>query len=133
MSSALAMVLMAAMVVPGNGAEKVSWEMEQGLDLSGEWEGTFGSKGGQAWTWNARLSSGILKCWDQQNRQRGQGQVRFVDKGGGKVSVGFGDKPLFFHHGTYKQESDLIVISYPVGPKKDRQIIITLRRVKPGK
>ena len=38
--SALAMILMTAMVVPGKGPEKVSMEMEQGLDLSEEWEGT---------------------------------------------------------------------------------------------
>jgi hypothetical protein len=41
MSSALAMVLTAAMVVPGNGPEMVSAEMEQRLDLRGEWEGTW--------------------------------------------------------------------------------------------
>src|SRR5262249_54447851 len=39
MSSALVMVLMAAMAVPGNGPEKVSGEVEQRLDLRGEWEG----------------------------------------------------------------------------------------------
>ena len=45
MSSALAMVLMAAMV-PGNGPEMVSGEVEQGLDLSGEWEGGIMEKNG---------------------------------------------------------------------------------------
>ena len=49
MSSALAMILMTAMVVPGNGPEKVSGEVEQEqrLDLSGEWEGTI-TYGGKA-------------------------------------------------------------------------------------
>ena len=41
MSSALAMVLMAAMTVPGNGPEKVSGEVEKRLDLRGEWEGVW--------------------------------------------------------------------------------------------
>ena len=39
MSSALAMILTAAMAVPASGPEKVSGEVEQGLDLRGEWEG----------------------------------------------------------------------------------------------
>jgi hypothetical protein len=37
--SALAMILTAAMVVPGDGPKMESGEIEQGLDLSGEWEG----------------------------------------------------------------------------------------------
>jgi hypothetical protein len=39
MSSALAMILTAAMAVPGNGPEKVSGEIEDGLNLGGKWEG----------------------------------------------------------------------------------------------
>jgi len=41
MSSAFAMILMATMAVPGNGPEKVSEEVEQRLDVSGEWEGVW--------------------------------------------------------------------------------------------
>jgi hypothetical protein len=49
MSSILAMVLMAAMAVPGNGLEMVSAEMEERLDLSGEWEGTWWLPEGQVY------------------------------------------------------------------------------------
>ncbi|HTU18289.1 MAG TPA: hypothetical protein VMG10_09550 [Gemmataceae bacterium] len=36
------MILTAAMAIPGNGPEMVSGELiEQGLDLSGKWEGTW--------------------------------------------------------------------------------------------
>lgn len=38
--SALAMILTATMVVPASGPEKVSGEVEQRLDLSGDWEGS---------------------------------------------------------------------------------------------
>lgn len=41
--SALAMILTAAIVVPGDVPEKVLGEIEQRLDLSGEWEGTWES------------------------------------------------------------------------------------------
>jgi hypothetical protein len=41
MSSALAMILAAGMAVPGIGPEKVSGEVEQALDLRGEWEGNW--------------------------------------------------------------------------------------------
>lgn len=39
--SALAMLLTVVLVVPEKGPEKVSDEVQQGLALSGEWEGTF--------------------------------------------------------------------------------------------
>ena len=44
MSSALAMILAAAMAVPGDGSESVSMEMVQGLDLSGTWKGFNGNR-----------------------------------------------------------------------------------------
>ena len=37
--SVYAIILIGLMI--GNGPGKVSWEMEQKLDLSGEWEGTW--------------------------------------------------------------------------------------------
>ena len=49
MSSALVMVLMAAMAVPGNGPEKVAGEVKQELDMNGRWEGTFLNVGGIMW------------------------------------------------------------------------------------
>jgi hypothetical protein len=57
--SALAMILVAAMGLPGDGSEKVSGEMEQGLDLRGTWEGTYSTDGMQIWS--ARLSGETLR------------------------------------------------------------------------
>ncbi|HEY7425077.1 MAG TPA: hypothetical protein VH682_12675 [Gemmataceae bacterium] len=45
--STLVLVLVAGITVPGNGPEKVSAEMERGLDLSGEWEGAWVDHGGK--------------------------------------------------------------------------------------
>ena len=41
--STLVLVLAAGMAIPANGPEKVSGEVEQGLVLSWEWEGTISS------------------------------------------------------------------------------------------
>jgi hypothetical protein len=59
--TALAMVLAAGMVL-GDGPEKVSAEMERGLDLSGEWEGTWQISGGAFKHFS--LSDGELGFWD---------------------------------------------------------------------
>jgi hypothetical protein len=129
MSSALAMVLTAAMAVPGNGPEAMSAEMEPpGLDLSGEWEGTYGTDGKQ--TWNARLIGDTLSLWNRQNKCRMT--IRFVDEGGGKLRFGMGGNPPL-QLGTYKDEGDRVVISYGYGPKRNQKAILVLRRVKPRK
>jgi hypothetical protein len=45
--STLAMILTAAMAVPGDGSEKVSGELvEEKLDLRGQWRGTLYSRPG---------------------------------------------------------------------------------------
>jgi hypothetical protein len=59
--STLAIVLTAAMVVPGNGPEMVSWEMEQGLDLSGEWEGVMKGMLANHDTFRLRCANGRIE------------------------------------------------------------------------
>ena len=65
--SALAMILTAVMAVPGNGPEKASGEIRQGLDLSGEWEGTLHSFDGKVY--QVHLTRDRCR-WDRGNDLR---------------------------------------------------------------
>src|SRR5215469_9506700 len=91
MSSALAMVLMAAMVVPANRPEKVSGEVEQRLDLRGEWEGTRYDANGDEWVIEINFAEwGIV--------DEGAGRLRF------KYDISSG-------YGIYQQHGDRLTIS----------------------
>jgi hypothetical protein len=134
--STLVLVLTAAMMVPGDGPEKVSWEVEQKLDLSGEWEGTFWdsqSKNKEGWT--VKLSDDWLVF------ERGADTYRMLwqmtDEGGGKVKLKLWRT---VYVGIYRQESDRVLIalcdikkarpvSFPLG---DDQSFLILHRAKPG-
>ena|SRR5262245_33573684 len=143
MSSALAMVLMAAMAIPGNGPEKVSGEVEQGLDLSGKWEAICYRPGGGVLRGQASISEeGGLSISGQQGPARRGGQGRFhiafgkvIDEGSGHIrsqnSLGIG---------IYKQEGDRLLICFGYDKHRptsfragDGQFLLILRRVKPGK
>lgn len=108
MSSALAMVLMAAMAVPGNGPEKVSAEMKQGLDLSGEWEGTLSKYDRKYGEFAAKVhvSGGRLKAED--NTKPGEFvadvPISFTDEGNGRFRFRLNDDQLY--QGIYRQEGD---------------------------
>jgi hypothetical protein len=121
MSSALAMILTAAMAIPGDGPEKVSAEMEQGLDLSGTWKGFNGDR-----VMEDRFKLLIAKSdsWVDE----GAGQVRFKIRG-------------LTYYGMYEQRGDRLKICF-AGGGKDRptrfqggcgQTLIIVHRVKPRK
>lgn len=116
--SALAMILTAAMAVPGDGPEKVSGEIAeeaklQRLDLSGEWEGK--------WTYNGVTADVMLRdgelcrfaCRCQQ-----AGLIRellpftFIDEGRGKLRIHSPWSGNGQSLGIYRQQSDKLVIYY---------------------
>jgi hypothetical protein len=136
MSSALAMVLMAAMAVPGNGPEKVLGEVEQRLDLRGQWEGMVSHIEGKLLT--ARLGDGILFELDGSTLAWGFDGWEFSDEGAGRFRLllsGMG------YQGIYKWEGNRVTLSYrPNGIGRttsfragDGQHLIILHRVKPRK
>jgi hypothetical protein len=125
--SALAMILAAGMAV-GSGPENVSGEVERGLDLSGEWEGTYQV---DISDWNVRYGGGVLTYWHNQIQVRRQIPMRFVDEGHGKVRLALRDGPPITP-GIYKMRNDCIIMIFWRGGNKDRQITFTLHRVKPG-
>jgi hypothetical protein len=95
MSSALAMVLTAAMAVPGNGPEMVSAEMEQKLDLRGEWviplpDGSEITASGED----------ITHAW--KLRDEGNGHFRMT------LTFLGSEAPM---EGTYRQDGDQIALS----------------------
>jgi hypothetical protein len=131
MSSALAMVLMAAMAVPGNGPENVSREVEQRLDLSGEWEGIYTTDKEQTLRvhlnrYRVRLENDDCDfAFDNSMVDEGRGRLRF--------------QGLL---GIYQQDEERLIIclgrigtherptSFRIG---NGQSLLILHRVKPRK
>jgi hypothetical protein len=104
--SVLAMLLTAAMLVPGDGPKMESGEMVQGLDLSGEWEGFSPS---------ANLP---LDVFGGKLRFRGgRGGIsnytvpwKVTDEGNGKIRIKFqGREPLL---GVYEWRGNRVYICY---------------------
>jgi hypothetical protein len=131
MSSTLGMVLMAGMVVPGNGPEKVSEGMEQGLDMRGEWEGT----------WDNHVGKMMRVKLTQDTIHMDTGAViisvknSIIDEGNGKLSY---EGVL----GLYQQDGErlLICIGFPETNQRPNSFrkdewknLFILHRVKPGK
>jgi hypothetical protein len=139
MSSALAMVLMAGMAVPGNdpNPEKVTGEVEQGLDLSGEWEGT--STDGIAMG-EVRLVKDKGKATVHNPAVRAYGRFGFkvVDEGGGRLRILIGERESL---GIYRYQDDdhviICVSQHGLRPQSfccgDGQELTILHRVKPRK
>jgi hypothetical protein len=135
MSSALAMVLTAAMAVPGNGPEKVSGEVEQGLDLRGEWEGTWRNPG-----WPGEADDLIYLSGTKFSISvKGSPFISFYH-----TIVDEGDNKLRFSEGLagiYRQDGGRITICLRAADKGrptdfqagNGQHLITLHRVKPRK
>jgi hypothetical protein len=132
MSSALAMVLMAGMAVPGIGPEMVSAEVEQRLDLRGMWEGT---------RWNDKKVSCYVcykSGWLASPFEIAAWVFELSDEGRGNVKIK-SDKGDFL--GIYQQDGNRTVICYRAESKGrpisfwagDGQHLLILRRVKPGK
>jgi len=128
--SALAMILTAAIAVPGNGPEMVSGEVveePQPLNLSGKWDMSLFSSDQPPSTWK-NLDSETLK-FGLEITDEGKGRLRMTRKSG----------TTFL--GIYRQEQDRIIISFRVrekgyptdySPNKEK-IVIILHRAKPRK
>jgi hypothetical protein len=135
--SALAMILTAAIAVPGDVPEKESGEVERGLDLSGEWEGT--STDGIA-TGEVRLVKDKGKANVRNPAVRGYGRFDFkvFDEGGGRLRILIGERESL---GIYRYQDDdhviICVSQHGLRPQSfccgDGQELTFLHRVKPGK
>ena len=141
MSSALAMVLMAGMAVPGNGPDKVSAEVEERLDLSGEWEGTLRSDKRQVCPviiddgTSKRCGFPALTTIHRSHAVNARFEV--IEARDGKIRAKYCCDLCL---GIYRWEANQLVICIRDVEEEpleslaaDGQIVITLHRVKPGK
>lgn len=132
--SALAMILTAAMVVPGDGPEKVSGEMareRKTLNLKGQWKAVLYGHG--------PVFQGEATVVDREFRVRAG---KFVFIFGEAVDEGDGNLRMCGRLGIYKQDGDQlrICLSHPNGfPRptsfkaENRQCLIELTRIRPAK
>lgn len=141
--SALAMILTAAMAVPGDGPEKVSGEIaeQQRLDLRGEWKGKlskYDRKYGEIAA-KVHLSGGRLKAEDNAKPDEfvADVPVSFIDEGDGKFRLRLDEDQLYL--GIYRQEGDRLIACF--GDKHrpnefkltERRGLIILHRAKSRK
>jgi hypothetical protein len=132
--SVLAMILTAAMVVPGDGPKMESGEVEQQLDLNGVWQGIikYGDKTRDVIFNDSGLcvwegGNGSLSLWEVHDE--GQGRFRFVEDSRRTYA------------GIYEQREDYLAICYrkesegrPASFRAtDGQGLLILHRVKPRK
>ena len=140
MSSALAMVLMVAMAVPGNGPEKVSGEVEQErLDLRGEWRGELRSKshGVPPMSHEVELAGGRVRL-RAHGKTISDAPCQITDEGSGRLRIKVRHLESL---GIYRWDGDRLTISYKLNdlgwPNSFRvdedQSLLILHRVKPGK
>lgn len=106
--SALAMILTAAMAVPGDGPERVSGELSQmrRLDLRGKWKLEF--------------LGGTLEPLSREEVIRA---LRIQDMGEGRLRMALpktykGDLVFIPYTGTYRQERDRVVIHFRIVAEK---------------
>jgi hypothetical protein len=138
MTSALAMILAAAMAVPGRGPEKVSGETEQRLDLSGVWVGEWKDGGAHADTpLRVRLRKGVItakgKNWEHPDKIK---ITKVIDEGNGNVRFTLGLESCV---GIYRQEADRLSICFCIVPQdrptsvrpRENQWLFILHRIKP--
>jgi hypothetical protein len=136
--STLVLVLATAMVVPGSGPEKVSGEMEQGLDLRGEWEGVWKSDTDE---YEVHQIGG-KGAWSYRRLPRGKrGPIYLTpdvaDEGKGRLRLMWGVPCL----GIYEQDGDCVTICFRDARKGrptsfragDGQHLLIIHRVKPHK
>jgi hypothetical protein len=138
--SALAMILTAAMVAPGNGPEMESGKIaqnEQGFDLRGIWEGSLRMRraDGTYYTVPGSYQDGKLTIVELDGPE--VVKVVFIDEGKGKFryrAVKEGEEGL----GIYKWNQEQLVLC--LGEKKrpssfrdEDGFILILHRVKPCK
>ncbi len=134
MCPVLAMILAAGMTVPGNGPEKVSGEMEQGLDLSGKWEGIYPHPLSES---RVGLTDG--RFVELVNNLSLFLSERVIDEGKGRLRVRMCWDADFV--GIYRQEGNNLTIccryaceGYPTSFQIGKhQVLYLLHRVKPAK
>lgn len=117
--SALAMILTAAMVIPGDGPEMASGEIRQGLDLSGEWVGTVKSSDGHV-TGDVQLRNGKLRVvakitYCLPEVRTFEKDWVYVDEEEGKLLLFESRRP-----GIFRQHRDRVTICYHVMEGKER-------------
>jgi hypothetical protein len=140
--STLVMVLTAAMVVPGDGPERLSWEIEQGLDLSGEWEGIwwFHTDGQLQVTSRGSRLVGTRKPGVDGWVGSSIDTCNFIDDSHGKLS-GTWDLSGAEIRGIYRQDGERLILCFSKAPHSrptsfevgGNQHLLLLHRVKPRK
>ncbi|HTU21909.1 MAG TPA: hypothetical protein VMG10_27975 [Gemmataceae bacterium] len=129
MSSALAMILTAATMIPANGPEMVSAEFVQGLDLSGKWEGTLWTKQGEVG--RVQIDPKVILI-ESAGDTVGFSTSNLIDEGDGKLD-------FKGHLGLYRQADDVLLIcvgdakTRPLSIGKEYGTLFVLRRIKPRK
>jgi hypothetical protein len=126
---------LAAGMAFGDGPEAVSEEMEQRLDLSGEWEGSWMAFNGRLF--EAKVGDGLV----ESNAEPDLLSFRVADvtdEGGGRLRIaranGLDDL------GVYRNDGNRLIICYGWAKKGyptsfragGSQSLLVLRRVKPG-
>jgi hypothetical protein len=139
---ALAMILTAAMMVPGDGPEKVSGEMvreSEPLDLKAKWVGTLEN---ETTLWEIRVPGNqwVYRQLRPKGRFRGPAYMipDTVDEGSGRLRLNWIDTPCL---GIYQQHGDRLVISFRESRKgratsfrpTDDQYLLILHRVESSK
>jgi hypothetical protein len=135
--SALAMILTAAMIVPGDGPKMVSGETKQRLDLSGVWVGEWKSGGSDRDTpLRVRLRKGVFVAkgdnWDRPDKIK---ITKVIDEGNGNIRFTLGLESCV---GIYHQEADRLSICFCIVPQdrptsfrpREYQWLFILHRVK---
>ena len=137
MSSALAMVLMAAMAVPANGPEKVSGEVkDERLDLRGDWRGTSVNSEGRrqvVYVRDGRLMYQSVNVWRSYTDDINF--ARLADVGANRFQAESQDE-RFTYFGIDTRDGDRLTICFRRSeyPKTFRagsgQVFLTLERVR---
>jgi hypothetical protein len=137
--SALAMILTAAMAVPGDGPESVTGEVarSQPLDLRGEWRGTVRNYYGLYAT--VQVGGGRLKSEDKTmpGGFAADCPVSFTDEGNGQLRMRLNDDQIYL--GIYRQEGDRLIACFSREHRPsefrlaEKQGLIILHRVKSRK
>lgn len=144
--STLVLVLAAGITVSGNGPEMVSGKVEQRLDLSGEWKGTWQLPDGQftpAFSTEQRIpgvpEGGIIVGEEWDGRSIFIRRDSLIEEESGYFSLRF--KGRRGSLGIYQQDGDRVVLCFRIAgkgyPRSFRggngQHLLILHRVKPGK
>jgi hypothetical protein len=105
--SVLAIILMAAMAAPGDGAEKVSGDLvEQGLSLRGKWRGSYRLSRSFAFDVAVTRDSVLLLNGENVCVSR---RLHLVDEGNGRLR--WSESVDGLRLGIYKWENDRLFIS----------------------